>query len=582
LIQLQSQSLSTKGEKDTTNGYACIHFLLGNCTFGEDCRNVHSFEAPRPPCRFHLRGGCTNDQCLYSHGEDEPAETSISDSTMVTPKFGKHHLGAFGWYCQDSSSLLLLGKCGIERVLESLQLPPKMVLGGGLMELVHMHKNRYLVNRGITKIAWNFPASSNSSTDEENEKLLRGFFMSVSSFFETELQNTSSHLELGIALMGNQFSKLCALQSAQQAGLCLEWFEEFDTDILPRYKPRGLNGEPIQVGDATFYVFRKRRNVIYSRPSMMEIRQGCKYGIELEMTSAPHVSRDDIASALSHNNIQVINVDGSWAEAKKASHHWKLVGDASITCNVSQPFCNKFELVSPILHSEHGLVTTASILGRLSSRVGVTVNRSMGFHVHVDVSQYSVSDIVKICQQFIKYENVIDSMLPGSRRSGSPESNRYFNSNGQRAKEALDMEEEDVLTALRLCNNTHELADIMNPYINSLPDRRYYKLNLQNLVTGRQSTIEFRQHSATASFEKVEAWVRFVVRFCENSCSSELPTSFVNTSLSVDEQFDDLFKSIIRDSVLYSYYKERRHLLSVDDEGDACCHGCVTGRGCSK
>merc|ERR1712228_283818 len=105
----------------------------------------------------------------------------------------------------------------------------------------------------------------------------------------------------------------------------------------------------------------------------------------------------------------------------------------------------------------------------------------------------------------------------------------------------------------------------MNPYINSLPDRRYYKPNLQNLVTGRQSTIEFRQHSATASFEKVEAWVRFVVRFCENSCSSELPTSFVNTSQSVDEQFDDLFKCIIRDSVLYAYYKERRHLLSVDD-----------------
>ena len=193
-----------------------------------------------------------------------------------------------------------------------------------------------------------------------------------------------------------------------------------------------------------------------------------------------------------------------------------------------------------------------------------------------------LSDIVKICQQFIKYENVIDSMLPESRRTGSPESNRYFNSNGQRAKEALDMKEEDVLTALRLCNNTHELADIMNPYINSLSDRRYYKLNLQNLVTSRQSTIEFRQHSATSSFEKVEAWVRFLVRFCENTCSSELPTSFVNESQSVDEQFDDLFKSIIRDSVLYSYYKERRHLLSVDDEGDACCHGCVTGRGCSK
>ena len=98
----------------------------------------------------------------------------------------------------------------------------------------------------------------------------------------------------------------------------------------------------------------------------------------------------------------------------------------------------------------------------------------------------------------------------------------------------------------------------------------------------RQTTIEFRQHSSTSNYEKVDSWVRFIVRFCENSVSSEMPTMFANTTKSIDEQFDHLFKDIIRDSVLYSYYKERRHLLSVDEEGEACCHGCVTGQGCSK
>jgi hypothetical protein len=210
----------------------------------------------------------------------------------------------------------------------------------------------------------------------------------------------------------------------------------------------------------------------------------------------------------------------------------------------------------------------------------------MGFHVHFDVGKYNVTELIKICQQFVKYEAAIDSLLPRSRRTGSRESNEFFKSNLKVATEILQTDEAGVLNALSLCNNYHDLAEIMNPatdFTAGESHRRYYKLNLQNLTTNRQSTLEFRQHSSTANYEKVDAWVRFCVRFCENSVSLEKPSSFfTNRSTSVDEQFDDLFKTIIRDSVLYSYYRERKHLLSVDDEGEACCHGCSTGVGCSK
>ena len=64
--------------------------------------------------------------------------------------------------------------------------------------------------------------------------------------------------------------------------------------------------------------------------------------------------------------------------------------------------------------------------------------------------------------------------------------------------------------------------------------------------------------------------------------SLEKPTSFNDVPRNLDEQFDDLFNNVIRDSVLYSYYRSRKHKLQADGEEDACCHGCATGRGCSK
>lgn len=605
LVQLQCQAVATGGDPEGANKFACIHYLNGNCSFGEACRNAHSLSAKRPPCRFHLRGGCTNDQCLYSHGE--ATDTTSSDSaSMIPPTHGKFNGGALSWLCQDSSSLLLLGKCGIERSLESMGKPAKIALGGRGSDLAHIHKNLYLTNRGIRKIAWNFPVASASATDGDNELLIRAYFMAAQMFFEEEPQ-TSSHFEVALALQGNQFSKWNVFSSGQNANFTLEWFEEFDSGIFPGYTPHGANNEPIQIRDAMFYIFRLKKNILHNpRPRTMEIRPGTRYGLELEMSSAPHLSRDYIAQSLSHGHIHVENVEDSWSEAKRTSMNWKLVGDGSLACNLSQPNCNRFELVSPILHSETGLRATASLLGRLSS-VGVTVNRTMGFHVHIDMGRYSISDIIKICQQFVKYEDAIDTMLPHSRRTGSYESNRYFSSNSKVAKEVLRKDEAGVLNALQLCSSYHDLANILNPYVPSMSSRRYFKLNLQNLTSNRQvyisytfystywhlhlivfcifyrqTTIEFRQHSSTSNYEKVDAWVRFIVRFCENSVSSEMPTSFANTTKSIDEQFDHLFKDIIRDSVLYSYYRERRHLLSVDHEGEACCHGCVTGQGCSK
>ena len=96
----------------------------------------------------------------------------------------------------------------------------------------------------------------------------------------------------------------------------------------------------------------------------------------------------------------------------------------------------------------------------------------------------------------------MDSFMPPSRRNGSPECDNYFKSN-RKSVQPVGATNKQRHVALSHCCNVATLARMMNE------DGRYYKLNLQNLVTGRQPTIEFHQHSATLNYDKISAWVRF-------------------------------------------------------------------------
>ena len=94
----------------------------------------------------------------------------------------------------------------------------------------------------------------------------------------------------------------------------------------------------------------------------------------------------------------------------------------------------------------------------------------------------------------------MDSFMPPSRRNGSHECDTYFRSN--RASVYGDTNKQRHIRLANCCD-IPTLAQHMNK------DGRYYKLNLDNLVTGRQPTFEFRQHSATLNYKKISAWVRF-------------------------------------------------------------------------
>ena len=241
-------------------------------------------------------------------------------------------------------------------------------------------------------------------------------------------------------------------------------------------------------------------------------------------------------------------------DSKKASKHtkWSICYDKSLKPNDDSPLSTMLELVSPILTGEAGLRDLNHTMTVMSDIVCVRLNKSMGLHVHVEAkeSQYSLENMISICQQFVIYEEIIDKFLNRSRRSGSQESHSYFRSNKisimsrcETFKGALDM--------LASCETRDELYDVMN----SGDRARYHKLNLQNLKSGRQPTIEYRQHHASKDRTEIENWVRFCILFTSNSA---LISPVINKKDQAEASFETLFEDIIRCPVLREYYSAKK------------------------
>ena len=304
------------------------------------------------------------------------------------------------------------------------------------------------------------------------------------------------------------------------------------------------------------------------------------YGIELELSDSNGMGRQSVANAIERRTASSVKVVDHYRNSHKPSSRWKLVHDGSIECNRSTPNCSKFELVSPILRGEEGLTACHNILESLnrSKSVDIAVNKSMGFHVHVSVKGFTLGMLKNLCKNFVEHEDVMDAFMPPSRHdSAYCQSNKKSirNYSGTIAKKCVYRHR-----AIDACESPRELCALMNP------KGRYYKLNLQNLVTGRQETVEFRQHSATASTKKVLAWARFCVLFVKNSASVPAPERDTGAT----EQFHALFNNIIRCDTLKQVYKGRMDestldfasLAISDHRRRACCHECTRGQACTS
>ena len=157
------------------------------------------------------------------------------------------------------------------------------------------------------------------------------------------------------------------------------------------------------------HAFREHRGVVPLR--MLKIDDAQKFGIELELSSAS-LDPSMIADMMPRNAGRIEVMD-TWREGRQNyTQGWKIVPDGSIACNRSMPNCKKFEVVSRILKGGNGLNEITAVTKALAN-AQIQVNKSMGFHVHVDVSEYSIGELIKICQNFIKVRQSRAHVLNG-------------------------------------------------------------------------------------------------------------------------------------------------------------------------
>ena len=212
-----------------------------------------------------------------------------------------------------------------------------------------------------------------------------------------------------------------------------------------------------------------------------------KFGIEIEFFGANYIT---VIEQLRANGIQVAEFIGyTHAVIPK----WKITTDCSVT-STGTGLNKGLELVSPILYGDEGLDELEKVYTVLNE-CGAKVDKTCGTHVHFDIADYTVQDMVSFLNLYYKEHTLIDFLLPPSRRN-----NTYCT---QIKKLEIDKMNN------RFENGTLEgIRDIAN-----ILWTRYRTVNLQSYV--KYGTIEFRQHGGTTEFEKIEAWIILMYQMLE-------------------------------------------------------------------
>jgi Putative amidoligase enzyme len=222
-----------------------------------------------------------------------------------------------------------------------------------------------------------------------------------------------------------------------------------------------------------------------------------KFGIEIEAIFPRNHNGSSIAAAIVAGGVPCHFAGYTHAR----STDWKVVTDGSLVGN-------GFEVVSPPLTGDAGQEQVTKVCAVLN-QIGANVNRSCGLHVHVDAGSMSAAALRRLAVIYIENENIIDSLMPMSRRAAN---NRWCGSLRN-----------TNMVRLAQARNAQEVAYAINH------GDRYVKLNYTAFL--RHGTVEFRHHSGTVDADKINKWLQACLRLVACAIKeADLPINTTNTA----------------------------------------------------
>lgn len=217
--------------------------------------------------------------------------------------------------------------------------------------------------------------------------------------------------------------------------------------------------------------------------------QDRKFGVELEILAPMACSFQSVAEAIRSAGIHCM-VE-SYGHSVPTT--WKIVTDGS----VNGPGLRGMEVVSPPLFGQAGVEQSRKVCEVLTA-LGCKVNKTCGFHVHVEARSLHIDHLKALVLSYAKAEPVIDQLMPPSRRAQSA----YYCRSIAGVVEAR----------VRASRTINELAAHIHS-VSGATSARYVKLNLT--AFWRHGTVEFRQHSGTVDADKVANWIALCLRMVD-------------------------------------------------------------------
>ena len=258
------------------------------------------------------------------------------------------------------------------------------------------------------------------------------------------------------------------------------------------------------------------------------------FGVEFEGFG---INKYDLCDALTQSNINAKVA----CYTDRDTSCWRIKSDASIRGSQG------FEIVSPILKGNNGLEEMQKVLS-IVNNFDPQVNSSCGFHVHWGVSDWTLPNFRNLCARYIKFERVIDTFMPPSRRGNNAHYCQGF-------RESFCQK----MNTAKWWNRWRNVTTISG-LASKLGHGRYHKLNLQSFWS--HGTVEFRHHSGTFEIEKATNWVCFTNAMVEQSTNRDKLQNWVRSEENDKKDLAVLLKPMLTkgyiNASIAKFFKKRQ------------------------